>query len=347
MLKGKRPKNPVTIKDVAQLARVAPSTVSKVLNGANNISESTRIKVEKAIEKLSYRPNAIARSLRSNRTRTIGIINNSRSNKNTFVLQLMVGVEEAASAAEFSVFLCNSEASQTREQEYLEVLLDKQVDGVIFLDNVVKERALPTLKLNGLPLVFLNQYPAEPKYPAVLPDDMQGGFLATKHLLSIGHKRIGFIAGRVKHKASHLRLEGYKSALKHSDIPFETQLIQGQDTWDEKGGYLSTHHLIGLKDPPTALFCASDTLAIGALDALREHQLIVPKDIALVGFDNSLAASQKRPPLTSVTLPFGEMGRLATSLLLAEIQGNAVQGNIHHVPCTLAKRESCGYQNDS
>lgn len=330
------------MKDVAQLAKVAPSTVSKVLNGSKYVSDETAARVQQAIQKLSYRPNSIARSLRKNHTRTIGIINNSHSNKNTFVLQLMVGVEEAAQAQGFSVFLCNSWASQAREREYLEALLDKQVDGIIFLDNVVKERTLPSLNVGTSPMVFLNQYAPESGYSSVIPDDFHGGFIATEHLIVLGHKRIAYINGRLKHEASHSRLQGYKDALVKAGLSFDNQLVQGKDTWDEEAGYASTQSLMSLRKPPSAIFCANDTLAIGALDALRELGMSVPEGVALVGFDNSLAAAQKRPSLTSVEMPFLEMGKLAVMLLLESLHDPKAPKDIHRLPCHLIKRESCG-----
>jgi LacI family transcriptional regulator len=333
----RRSKEGVTIKDVAQLAGVAPSTVSKVMNGSSEIGPDTTARVKKAIKKLNYRPNSIARSLRKSHTRTLGIINNSHSNKNTFVLQLMVGVEEAAQARGFSVFLCNSASSPTREREYLEVLLDKQVDGIIFLDNVVKERSLPSWHLNDVPIVFLNQYVTEPGYHSILPDDYQGGLIATEHFIALGHERIAYINGRLKHEASQLRMQGYKDALKKANLSFDSQLVQGKDTWDEEGGYSSTHTLMSLREPPSAIFCANDTLAIGALDALRELRLSVPNDVALVGFDNSLAAAQKRPPLTSVEMPFLEMGKRAAEVLL---EPSSAKETIHRLPCQLIQRES-------
>ena len=332
----------VTIKDVAQLAGVSPSTVSKVMNGSGRISEATKARVELAIRKINFRPNSIARSLRKSSTLSIGMINNARSSKNTFVLQLMMAVEEAARREGFSVFMCNSRASQAREASYTEELIAKQVDGIIFLDNVVRERALPSAERNGIPLVFLNEYAAQSKYPSVIPDDQQGGYLATKHLLDLGHRRVGHISGRSKHEASQARLQGYRDALEEVGLPFDPTLVQGQDTWDESGGFESTLRFLALSQPPTALFCASDTLAFGALDALRERGLRVPEELAVIGFDDSLAAAQKRPPLSSVALSFDEMGKLAMDLLLTAIREGEAEAKVHRVPCPLVIRQSCG-----
>ena len=332
----------VTIKDVAQLAGVSSSTVSKVINGSGRISEATRARVELAIRKVNFRPNSIARSLRKSSTLSIGMINNARSSKNTFVLQLMVAVEAAARRQGFSVFMCNSKASQEREARYTEELIDKQVDGIIFLDNVVRERALPTAEQSTLVFVFLNEYAAQSKHPSIIPDDRQGGYIATRHLLSLGHRRIAYIGGRLKHEASNARMQGYRDALEEAAIPFDPTLVQGRDTWNESGGFESVLHLLALPQPPTALFCASDTLAFGALDALKESRLAVPEEVAIIGFDDSLAAAQKRPPLSSITLPFEGMGQLAIDLLLNAIREGAGETSIHRVPCSLVMRQSSG-----
>ena len=340
----KSDKNTITIKDVAQLAEVSTATVSKVMNGSSRISTETIERVNQAIEKLNYRPNSIARSLRQNKTRTIGLLNNSKSNKNTFVLQLMVGVEEEARAHGFSTFLCNSAASQAQEKEYLDMLLDKQVDGLIFLNNVVKNRALPDAVLGNTPFVFLNQYSSQPGYPSVIPDDYQGALTATEHLIKLGHTRVAFVNGRLKHEACAHRLRGYKDALNKAGLEPDSSLIEGQDTWNEEGGYKSAKRLLSLAQPPTAIFCANDSLAIGVLDSFKELGIAVPQDISLIGFDNSLAGQQKRPPLTSIALPFAEMGKLAVDLLVASLKGKEINQSIHYVACPLVKRESCDVQ---
>ena len=337
----KSEKNNVTIKDVARLAEVSTATVSKVMNGSSRISTETIGRVNKAIEKLNYRPNSIARSLRQNKTRTIGLINNSKSNKNTFVLQLMVGVEEQARKHGFSTFLCNSAASQTQENEYLDILLDKQVDGLIFLNNVVKSRALPDIALGNLPYIFLNQYSSQSGFPSVIPDDYQGAFTATEHLTRLGHTRIAFINGRLKHEACAHRLRGYKDALQQAGLDVDSGLIEGQDTWNEEGGYVSAKRLMARQHCPSAIFCANDSLAFGALDGLKELGLGVPKDMSLIGFDNSLATQQKRPPLSSIALPFSAMGKLAVDLLVESLKGEELKQGIHRISCPLVERKSC------
>lgn len=332
----------VTIKDVATLAGVSPSTVSKVMNGSTRISEATKVRVEVAIRKLGFRPSSIARSLRKNRTLSIGMINNAPTAGSIFILPLMVGVEETARDQGFSVFLCNTNATPAREQYYLETLIDKQVDGIIFVDSKVHQRHMPAFDLGSIPLTFLYQYSPEAKAASVVPDDYQGGFMATKHLIDLGHQRVGYINGDLSFEATQLRLQGYCEALKAAGLPFDSTLVQHANTWLEEGGYRSAKELLTLKAPPTAIFCANDTLAVGALDALRDLNLDVPQDVALVGFDDRPEAEQKRPPLTTVALPFYQMGKLAVDLLLSTIRQGRVEAKVHRVACPLIVRHSCG-----
>lgn len=337
-----RTKGPATIRDVARLAGVSPSTVSKVMNGSTRISAQTRVRVEEAVRKLNFRPNSIARSLRKNHTLTIGMINNSSIRAAVFAASLMVGVEAVARKEGFGVLLCNTDGQEQREKDYLETLVDKQIDGVLFMGSAVRQRALPALDLGPIPHVFLYQYSLESRAPSIIPDDVQGGFTATAHLLELGHDRVAYINGALRHEASNLRLQGYVEAHERAGLDLDPQLVHQADSWEEDGGYQGTKHLMALTDPPSAIFCANDNLAVGALEALREGAFDVPGDVALVGFDNSLQAYQKRPPLTTVALPFEAMGKLAVGLLLQAIRGEPGEAIVHRVPCPLIQRRSCG-----
>jgi LacI family transcriptional regulator len=331
----------VTIQDVAQLAGVSPATVSKVMNGAPYVSQEAREKVMSAATKLKFRPNAIARSLKGKRTLTLGLITNDL--EGVFTMPLMRGVEEAASKQGFSVFLCNSYGEASRERAHLEVLLAKQVDGIILMSGYsVKERGAPALPLSDLPLVYLYQYTHDLNVPCVVPDDLGGGKLGTEHLLKLGHRRIGFINGPSTYEATHARLEGYRQSLEAGGIIFDPALVR-VGKWHEDSGYRLAHELMKLPQPPTAIFCASDSLAVGAIDALHELDLRVPEDVAIVGYDNRQFAAYQRPPLTTVALPLYEMGKLAGELLLSAIAaGGGSTAQLHKIPCYLVERQSCG-----
>lgn len=330
----------ITIQDVAQLAGVSPATVSKVLNNAPHVSSAARQRVLDAASKLQFRPNTIARSLRMKRTATIGMVTDDL--EGVFTTSMLRGVEEAATAEGFSVFLCNSFGDPARERAHLEVLLDKQVDGIILLSGYrVRERAAPALPLGGLPVVYLYQYTHDLRVPCILPDDEGGGALGPRHLLAQGRRRIGLINGPSHYEATHLRLLGYRSALEEVGLPFDASLVCS-GKWYESSGYRLAHELMALPRPPDALVCASDSIAVGALDALHERGLRIPEDVAVVGFDNRHFSAFVRPPLTTVALPLVEMGRLAGSLLLAAIGDGAPEARLHRVPCSLVVRESSG-----
>ncbi len=334
----------ITIRDVAQLADVSPATVSKVINGVPYVSESARQRVLEAIGKLNYRPNTIARSLRKSHTVTIGLITDDL--EGVFTMAMMRSIEEAASACGFSVFLCNSYGEMSRERAHLEVLLAKQVSGIILMSGYkVRERGAPAMDLGGVPVVYLYQYTWDVPVPCVIPDDEGGGNLGTKHLIDLGRRRIALINGPMHFEASQLRLLGYQQALKNAGLPFDPALVR-TGKWNEQSGYELAHELLTLPTPPDAIFCASDSLAAGALDALHELQIHVPKDISVVGFDNRYFSGYQRPPLSSVALPLYEMGLLAGEILLNAIQGAPVNVKIHRVPCTLVKRKSCGALSD-
>jgi LacI family transcriptional regulator len=338
----RRSKEGVTIKDVAQLAGVVPSTVSKVMNGSSEISPDTTARVKKAIKKLNYRPNSIARSLRKNHTLTIGMINGEETSSSpfTFIMPLMVGVEAAAREQGFSVFLCNSHGNIEHEKNYLETLIDKQVSGIIFVNSKPEQRGAPALELGSLPHVFLYQYAPNVRVPSVMPDDSAGGYKATRYLANLGHTRIGYINGENSYHVTTLRFEGYRKALKDTGLEFDPSLVQFPNTWFEEGGYDSAKIFMRLPEPPTAIFCANDELAIGALEAIKELGFLVPEDVSLVGYDDRHEAVHKRPPLTTVALPFYDMGKLAFNLLLSEIRGEKVEAGIHYVQCPLIERSS-------
>jgi len=332
--------NSVTIRDVAQLANVSPATVSKVLNGGPYVSKAARQRVLDAIEKLNYRPNTIARSLRKSHTATIGLVTDDL--EGVFTMAMMHSIEEAASAQGFSVFLCNSYGEMARERAHLEVLLANQVSGIILMSGYkVRERSAPALELGNLPVVYLYQYTRDLAIPCIIPDDQGGGEIGTRHLLALGRRRIALINGPMHFEAAQLRLAGYQHALKAQDIAFDPALVR-TGKWHEQSGYELAHELLALPQPPDAFFCASDSLAAGALDALHEHGLRVPEDVSVVGFDNRYFSSHQRPPLTTVALPLHEMGLLAGEILLNAIQGAPQHAAIHQVPCTLVQRQSCG-----
>lgn len=331
-----------TISDVAKLAGVSPATVSKVMNNAPDVATLTRQRVMDAVGKLDFRPNNVARSLRVKHTRTLGLVTDDI--EGVFTTSLARGVEEAASIAGFSVFLCNSFSEAARERAHLEVLLDKQVDGVILLSGYrVRERGAPALPLGQVPVVYLYQYTHDLPVPCVLPDDRGGAELGVNHLLGLGRRRIALINGPPRYEATSQRLDGYRHALEAAGVVFDASLVRA-GSWHEDSGYRLARELMDHVRPPDALLCASDSIAAGALDALHQLGLDIPGDVAVVGFDDRPFAPYLRPPLTTVALPLYQMGKLAGDMVLALVRDGIppVGPLIHHVQCSLIRRQSCG-----
>jgi len=329
----------VTIRDVAGAAQVSTATVSKVLNHRPDVGPVVRQRVLDTIDRLGYRPSATARSLRVRRSDTIAIITDDL--EGIFTSAMMRGVDDAASAFDVSVFLCNSYGDPERERGHLLRLLDKQVDGVIFMSgNRVRRRSAPAVALGDVPHIFLYEYSDDEATPCVLPDDEQGARLAVDHLLAAGARRIGFINGPIGWDASHDRLRGYQQTLRQQTVPVDPALTVFADSWNPEEGYRIATDLMALPSPPDALFCASDDLATGALAALHDLGRAIPEDVSVVGFDDRPLAVHQHPPLTSVALPLTTMGRIAGEMLLAAGRDEPVVPGVHRVPCTLQIRQS-------
>ena len=328
----------ITIHDVAELAGVSPSTVSKALNQAPHVTEATRQRVLAAADALQYRPNSIARSLKMKRTRTIGLVTDDLGD--AFTMPMMRGVEIAASEAGFAVFLCNSYGEREREREHLDALIDKQVDGIILMSGYrVRERGQPAMRLHRLPLVYLYQYTREVSAPCIIPDDFGGGEIAARYLIDLGHTRIAMVNGPLHFEAAQRRHEGFRAAMGAAGLALEPDLVRGGD-WSMTTGYRAVHELMASPYPPTAVFCASDVIAVGAVSAAYERQLRVPENVSIVGFDDRLLAVQAQPRLTTVALPLFEMGQEAGKLAVAAARGESLAHGVRRVECRIVVRET-------
>jgi LacI family transcriptional regulator len=336
----KKESRTATIRDVAQLAGVSTATVSKVVNNIPYVSDDTRQQVLDAISQLNYHTNTIARGLRKSKTATIGLITDDI--EGVFTMAMMRGVEEIASARGSHVFLCNSYGDMEREREHLQALLAKQVDGIILMSGYrVQQRAAPALDIGDVPVAYLYQYTADLAAPCIVPDDYGGGALGTRHLIELGRRRVAFINGPEHFEATHARLKGYRDALEQGGLAFDPALVRA-GKWNQRSGYTLTHDLMAQADPPDALFCASDSLAAGAIDALHELGRQIPHDVAVVGFDNRYFSAYQRPPLTTVALPLYEMGVLAAEMLMEPATQPRQQREMFSVDCSLVVRQSCG-----
>ena len=310
----------MTITDVARLAGVSPGTASKALNGRGGISPETVRRVQQAAEQLGYQPNALARGLLTGRSFTVGLITTDSFGR--FSIPVMQGAEDALGPGRISVFLCDSRDDRIREQHYLRTLLERRVDGII----VTGRRQDPREPIGAgvsVPVVYAMTHSTSPADLSLVPDDEQGGALATRHLLSTGRTKIGHVTGPTRFVAALLRAAGAEKALAAAGLTLAGgSVLYGE--WTEEWGRQAADMLLRAAPDLDAVFCGNDQIARGVADALREAGRRVPDDVALVGFDNwEVIAAACRPPLTTVDMNLRELGRAAAERLLAAIDGQS------------------------
>jgi LacI family transcriptional regulator len=328
-----------TIRDVAEAAGVSYGTVSKSLNGTGQLRAETRALVRSTAERLGFRPNSLAQSLLRRRSFTVGLISTDRYGR--FSIPVLEGIEDALGSASISVFLCSAADDPEREHQHVESLLAKRVDGII----VTARRADPRPPLHfargGPPVLYAFARVNDPKALCVLPDDFGGGKLAGDHLVGVGRMRIAHITGPKGFEAVAHRRDGLRRAMEQRGLPWRADWVMYGE-WSEAWGREAVARLIASNRKVDAMFCGSDQIARGAVDALRDRGIRVPDDIAVVGFDNwEIIAAATRPPLTTVDMNLYELGRQAGLRLLDRIEGNDGEGVVR-LPCTLVVRDSCG-----
>lgn len=330
-----------TMRDVARVAGVSQTTVSFVFNKRSGImiSDETKDRVLEAVEQLGYRPNVAAQILRTSKTHLIGLISDVIATT-PHAGQIIEGAQNAAWANGKLLMLMNTGGNEDVEKAAIEMLLERQVEGIIYA-TMYHRPADPPDTVRGVPTVLLDCFVQDRSLPSVVPDDVQGGRRATEHLLSKGHSRIGFINNVHVIPATLERLEGYQQALAGRGIAYDDSLVLS-DLSDQGGGYRGCMKLMQRLDRPSAIFCFNDRMAMGAYDALRKLGLTIPEDIAVMGFDNEqLIAAHLYPPLSTMQLPHYEMGEWAVNYLIEHDANLAAGGPIQHkIECPLVKRES-------
>ncbi|GEB32956.1 MULTISPECIES: catabolite control protein A [Brevibacillus] len=329
---------PVTIYDVAREAGVSMATVSRVVNGNPNVKPLTRKKVLAAIERLGYRPNAVARGLASKKTTTVGVIIPDISS--LFFSELARGIEDIATMYKYNIILCNSDQRMEKELQLINTLLEKQVDGLLFLGAEIKEDHLQALTSTSVPTVLAATRDADNVLPSVSIDHFQAAYDATEALASRGHKRIAMISGPPNDPLNGLmRYEGYKKALKDNGIELDEELVATGNYFYESG-LSTTKAFLALAEPPTAIFAANDEMAIGAIHAIQDSGLNVPGDIEVIGHDNIRLVEMVRPRLTSVVQPMYDIGAVAMRLLTKYMNNENVEEHVVLLPHRIEYRES-------
>jgi LacI family transcriptional regulator len=312
------------IQDVARQAGVSISTVSRVLNGTAKVNNEVKKRVEASMQALAYQPNPAARSLRTNRSRIIGLLISDI--QNPFFMRLIQGVEEEALRHEYSLILCNSNESPQREQQYLDVLYAERVAGAIIVPTRERlgEPTLTKFRERNIPIVAVDRRVKDKGVDAVLVDNVRGAQEAVTHLINNGYRRIGAVTGPLIVTTGRDRLEGYRQALQEAGITPDPAL-ERSGTFDSETGRKLTTELLRLQPAIEALFVGNNLLTLGALEAIHAYNLQVPNDIALVGYDETYWAALGSLSLTTVMQPAYELGSAAALRLFHHLQNPAIQ----------------------
>ncbi|WP_441002924.1 LacI family DNA-binding transcriptional regulator [Pseudocolwellia agarivorans] len=325
-----------TIYQVSDLAGVSLATVSRVLNKNARVSDKTRDKVLAAMEELGYRPNSIAQSLASNRSNSVGILVSELDGP--IYGQMMAGIESELRTAGKHAIITTGYSEEEKEKDGIEFLLSRNCDALILHAEAVSDEYLIELSKGNVPIFLVSRYVKELKTNCISIDNRLGGYLATKIVLEQGHKDVAYISGRLNKPDTTNRLIGHKKALAEENITFDEKLSFVGD-YSETGGMAGLKYFIDNKLKFSALVCANDEMASGAMKYAREHGFNLPEDLSIVGFDNVSFANYLYPKLTTIDNPTNEMGKMAAKLVLKTVykQKNIKTHNIFEPKVIMRK----------
>ena len=334
-------KQSVTIQDVAKTAGVSVSTVSRVLNGKVDVSSETQDRVRSVIDEMGYTTNLAARSMRSLKKNLVGLIMPDIAYP--FAVEVMRGVNQAIADSESDLLVYTTgdvrkSGRASHEQKYVSLLNNSITDGAIIVAPVTGEFS------TDAPIVSIDPLMSNPNYPSVHATNYQGAMDAMNYLLSLGHKRIGFICGRAELESSTRRLKGYRDALEQVELPVEENLIASGDYTTERG-VKCTQELLSLDNPPTAIFASNDQTAMGVYQVAQKVGLRIPDDLSVVGFDNIMESKYMK--LTTVDQFIYEMGLVATQMLIKLINGEPLDSQTYKMHTQLIIRDSCQELNEN
>ena len=328
-------KRTVTIQDVAKTAGVSVSTVSRVLNSKVDVASETQDRILSIIDDLGYTTNLAARSMRSQKKNLVGLIMPDIAYP--FAIEVMKGVNRAIAESEFDLLVYTTgdvrkSGRAFHEQKYVSLLTNSISDGVIIVAPVAGEFNIDA------PIVSIDPLASKPSYPAVHATNYQGAMDAMNYLIGLGHKRIGFISGRAELESSNRRLKGYRDALEKAGLPIDENLIASGD-YTTVTGISGARHLLGLEDPPSAIFASNDQMAMGVFQVAEEMGLRIPDDFSVIGFDN--ITESKYMGLTTIDQFISEMGYVATQMLIKLINDVPLDDQIYRMQTRLVIRNSC------
>jgi len=339
----------VTIKDVAKLAKVAPSTVSRVIANNPRISEKTKKKVREAMDELGYHPNFIARSLASQSTQAIGLVMPSSTDvvfQNPFFPTVLRGLSEGAHEKHYALYMTTGKTDNEILDGVTQMVQGGRVDGVVLLYSKIEDKVLMYLQERGIPFVVIGKpFKHMEEITHVDNDNFRATKEVTEYLIQLGHDHIAFVGGNLNLVVTVERLLGYEKALREAGISLNDEYIVHEEFLRE-GGQEAVRELLSLKVPPTALVVADDLMALGVLNTLDEMGIKVPEDISIISFNNVLVSEMSRPPLTSVDINIFDLGFEAARSLIQKIENPKEPIKRIIIPHQIVKRFSCSFPNE-
>lgn len=329
-----------TIRDVAQKAGVAPITVSRVINNSGYVSENTRVKVQAAIDELGYVPNMLGPSLRFQQTMTLAVVITDITNP--FWTTVTRGVEDVAQANGYSTILCNTDESEAKEEQYVQMLLRRRIDGILLVPACSDPGSIDLIQKQGIPVVVLDRQVPGVEVDIVRADSEGGAYKLTQYLLSLGHQTIAMLAGPESVSTSVDRVNGYRRAIKDAGYPESIEQVFWGEFTQESGNQLAVE-VVARHPQPTAIFTANNFIALGVMQYFQTQGISIPDDIAVVTFDDIPLNLVANSFMTAAIQPAREMGQQATQILLDRIRGDKNAPTQHFVlPTEITIRASSG-----
>lgn len=317
-----------TIKDVAKLAGVSTTTVSHVINKTRYVSEETSKAVWDAVSELNYSPSAVARSLKVNTTKSIGMI--ITTSEAPYFAEIVLAVEDACYQKGYSLFLCNTQNDPEKIQNHLDMLVKKRVDGILVMCSEYADNSFELFNATKVPMVVMDWGPNDQQSDRIIDHGFDGGYMATRYLIENGHRNIAILAGDMFKTIAKSRFDGYVKAMTEAGLLIRDEWICEND-FEPEAGFESMNQILKQDKLPTAVVCSCDTVALGAISAITEKGLNVPQDISVIGYDNIHNSRFYAPPLTTIHQSKARLGRTALALLLERIEDS----DKLHQPTTL------------
>jgi LacI family transcriptional regulator len=328
----------VTIADIAEAAGVSTATVSRVLNDHPYVAEETRLRVQRLIEQTGYQNKLAQKHRAETLTNAITVIASLADNE--YINAILWGIQDQLDLDDYHVMLRLWGADPASEFQCVRLAQHNGSKGLIVVTSRLRGSDLSDLMRDDIPYVFIDYYADSPEVPYVRSTNWQGARDLTRYLVSLGHRRIGFVAGIRGLNITEAREHGYRSALVEAGIPFDSELVVEGD-FGQESGYRAGRRLLALDEPPTAVFACTDLSARGVIDAARTAGLRVPHDLSVAGFDDIPSSATRQPPLTTVRQPLHEMGRMAAQMAVALADGRELLSRQIELPTQLIVRESC------